>query len=66
MSDVIIRGTRENLAGLLTLMARELEAGQASTSTMFSDASGGEPWQKLTVKVDDSQKYDTTMVVHPA
>lgn len=62
MSHVYIRGSRENVAGLLRLMADEVEeTGRSSTG--FAERPGEDPWHSLTCELAD-QPHDTTMQVH--
>lgn len=62
MSGIYIRGTRANVAGLLRLMAEEMEqCGNSATS--FSERPGEDPWHSLTCEEAD-QPMDTTMQVY--
>lgn len=62
MSSIYMRGTRENVAGLLRLMADEVEQlGRSATS--FSERVGDDPWHSLTCEQAD-QPHDTTMQVY--
>jgi hypothetical protein len=61
MSGIYIRGTRENIAGLLRLMADEVEQ-DGHSATGFSEHPGEDPWHALTCEEED-QPYDTTMQV---
>lgn len=66
MSEVVMRGTRANVIGLLRLMADEIEAGERRSATCFAEAPGWDPTMTLAVEVDESQRGDTTLLVRRA
>lgn len=66
MSEIVMRGTRENVVGLLRLMADEIETGQHRSSTDFSEHEVADPSVRFTVEVDDHQRLTTTMRVRHA
>lgn len=65
MSEIVLKGTRPNLAGLLRLMASELEQGEARSATCFSEVPGADPTMTLVCQVAPEQPYDTTLTVRP-
>jgi hypothetical protein len=64
MTEISIRGTRRNLAGLLRLMADEIDTDGRSI-TAFSEQPGWDPTVKVDVWADDSgaRDHDTTVQV---
>lgn len=62
-TEITMSGTRENVIGLLRLMADEIEAGQHRSDTDFSEHEVADPSVRFTVLADDHQRFATTMRV---
>jgi hypothetical protein len=59
--EIVMRGTRENVIGLLRLMADEIEQGSHRSATCFSEHEVADPTVRFVVEVDDRQRLATTM-----
>lgn len=63
MTHVFMRGSRQNVVGLLRVMADEIDAGEQRSATSFAEQPGWDPSHSLTVVVVEDQPHDTTMEV---
>lgn len=63
MSEVYITGTRENIAGLLRLMADEVEQ-EGFSATAFSEEPDWDPFVSIRCRANDD-RYNTCVKVRP-